>query len=97
MLERAIQITTQAFRGQEGLRTRERQAALVARSASRTMNSRHFTGHPVDLVAVGGGEISWQWEDYFRVAATMQAAARQTRSTGALGWLLGIAIHDRDP
>jgi peptidoglycan LD-endopeptidase CwlK len=51
LVERAIQITTQDFRGQEGLRTRERQAALVARGASRTMNSRHLTGHAVDLVA----------------------------------------------
>jgi peptidoglycan L-alanyl-D-glutamate endopeptidase CwlK len=36
VVERAIQITTQAFRVQEGLRTRERQAELVARGASRT-------------------------------------------------------------
>src|SRR5918995_7391971 len=60
VVERAIQITTQDFRVQEGLRTRERQAALVARGASRTMNSRHLTGHAVDLVALGGGEISRQ-------------------------------------
>jgi hypothetical protein len=40
------------------------------------MNSRHLTGHAVDLVALDG-EISWQWEDYFRVPATMQAAARE--------------------
>ena len=26
------------------------------------MDSRHLTGHAVELVA-GGGEISWQWED----------------------------------
>ena len=60
VVERAIQITTQDFRVQEGLRTRERQAELVARGASRTMNSRHLTGHAVDLVALGGGEVSWQ-------------------------------------
>jgi hypothetical protein len=38
------------------------------------MNSRHLTGHAVDLVALDG-EVSWQWKDYFRVAAAMQAAA----------------------
>ena len=27
------------------------------------------TGHAVDPVALDGGEISWQWEDYFRGAA----------------------------
>lgn len=33
----------------EGLRTAERQRELVARGASKTMNSRHLTGHAVDL------------------------------------------------
>jgi hypothetical protein len=28
------------------------------------MNSRHPTGHAIDPVALGGGEISWQWDDY---------------------------------
>jgi len=45
-----MQITTQGFWIQAGLRTRERQAALVARGASRTMNSGHLTGHAVDPV-----------------------------------------------
>ena len=33
----------------EGLRTKERQAALVRAGASKTSNSRHLTGHAVDL------------------------------------------------
>ena len=37
----------------EGLRSRERQAKLVALGASRTMNSRHLTGHAVDLGYLG--------------------------------------------
>jgi peptidoglycan L-alanyl-D-glutamate endopeptidase CwlK len=57
-------------------RTRERQAELVARGAGRTMNSRHLTGQSVDLLSLDG-EVSWQWEDYFRVAAAMQAAAHE--------------------
>jgi hypothetical protein len=28
-------------------------------------------------VALGGGEISWQWDDYFLVAAAMRAAAHE--------------------
>jgi hypothetical protein len=55
----------------------ERQAELVARGASRTMNSRHLTGHAVDLVALDRGRVSWQWEDYYEVAAAMQAAAHE--------------------
>lgn len=33
----------------EGLRTKARQAALVKAGASKTQNSRHLTGHAVDL------------------------------------------------
>jgi peptidoglycan L-alanyl-D-glutamate endopeptidase CwlK len=33
----------------EGLRTIERQRELVSQGASRTMNSRHLTGHAVDV------------------------------------------------
>jgi hypothetical protein len=55
---------------------RERQAELVARTAP-----RHLIGHAVDLVALNGGEISWQWEDYFRVTAAMKAAAREFASS----------------
>jgi peptidoglycan LD-endopeptidase CwlK len=56
VVERTIRITAQDFRVQERLRTRARRAELVARSASRNTNSRHLTGHAVDLVALGGGE-----------------------------------------
>jgi hypothetical protein len=62
VVERAIQITIQDFRGQEGLLTRERQAELVARAASRTMNSRISPATPsiwsrwvaADQLVVGG-------------------------------------------
>jgi hypothetical protein len=41
------------------------------------MNSRHLTGHALDLVALDGGEVGWQWPDDFRVAAATQAAAHE--------------------
>jgi peptidoglycan L-alanyl-D-glutamate endopeptidase CwlK len=40
----------------EGVRTLERQKELVARGASRTMNSRHLTGHAVDLWPMKDGK-----------------------------------------
>lgn len=69
----------------EGLRTRERQAKLVAIGASRTMNSRHLTGHAVDLVywlddgdgVPEAGEIRWDWPLARQVAAAMKAAAQE--------------------
>ena len=68
----------------EGLRSRERQARLVAIGASRTMNSRHLTGHAVVLAywlddgngAVEQGEIRWDWPLYEQIGAAMKAAAK---------------------
>ena len=49
VVERAIEITEQDFFVGEGVRSLDRQKKLVASGASRTMNSRHLTGHAVDL------------------------------------------------
>ncbi len=59
----------------EGLRTPERQAQLVAAGASRTMASRHLTGHAVDLAATVDGEVRWDWPLYPRIASAMTGAA----------------------
>ena len=59
----------------EGLRTVERQKQLVAQGASRTMNSRHITGHAVDLAPMIGGEVSWAWPQYHRLAKIVKSAA----------------------
>ncbi len=69
----------------EGLRTRERQAKLVAIGASRTMSSRHLTGHAVDLAywlddgdgAPETGEVRWDWPLARQLAAAMKAAAHE--------------------
>jgi peptidoglycan L-alanyl-D-glutamate endopeptidase CwlK len=60
----------------EGRRTPERQKALVAAGASRTLNSRHLTGHAVDVAAVVDGQVRWDWPLYPRIAAAFKAAAR---------------------
>ena len=60
----------------EGLRSPERQAALVKAGASRTLNSRHLTGHAVDLAAWVDGQIRWDWPLYPQIAEAMKAAAR---------------------
>lgn len=65
------------------MRSRERQAKLVAIGASRTMNSRHLTGHAIDLAywlddddgTPEAGEIRWDWPLAHRIAAAMKNAA----------------------
>ncbi len=59
----------------EGLRTKERQKLLVASGASQTMNSRHLTGHAVDLAATLNGKVSWDWPLYKRLADIMKQEA----------------------
>jgi len=73
----AATMTDLEFVVTEGLRTMERQKELVAKGASKTMNSKHLTGHAVDLAAVIGTEIRWDWPLYHRLADTMKAAAAQ--------------------
>ncbi len=76
VVERAIQITKQDFVVIEGLRTAKRQAQLVKEGKSQTTNSRHLTGHAVDITPWVDGEISWDWKFYSEVRnAMLQAAA----------------------
>ncbi|OAV09518.1 Phage endolysin [Moraxella catarrhalis] len=55
----AIKISPVDFSVMEGVRTKEHQRELVKKRASKTMNSRHLTGHAVDIVPIIGGKISW--------------------------------------
>ena len=74
VVELAITRTAVDFTVLEGLRTPERQQQLVAAGASRTMRSRHLTGHAVDLGASVGGEARWDWPLYHKIAAAMKDA-----------------------
>jgi peptidoglycan L-alanyl-D-glutamate endopeptidase CwlK len=74
---RAIAITDLDFGITEGLRTVERQRELLAAGASRTMNSRHLTGHAIDVVALIGGEVRWDWPLYAQLALHFKKAASE--------------------
>lgn len=75
VVEAAIARTPIDFMVTEGLRTRERQAALVKAGASRTMASRHLSGHAVDVCALIDGKVRWDWPLYPRIAGAFKAAA----------------------
>ena len=75
VVKRAIKITAVDFTVLEGVRTRARQRRLVRSGASKTMNSRHLTGHAVDLGAWVDGTVSWHWGHYFKIADAMKKAA----------------------
>ena len=71
----AIQHTTQDFSVIEGIRSIARQRKLFDRGASKTMRSRHITGHAVDLAPWLDGGIRWDWPLFYPIAAAMRSAA----------------------
>jgi len=79
VVERAIQLTEVDFSVLEGLRTVARQQQLVKSGASKTMRSRHITGHAVDLAAVIDGEIRWDWPLYAKIAKAVKQAAADVK------------------
>lgn len=80
VVKRAIELTEHDFSVIEGVRTVETQRAYVAKGVSKTMNSRHITGHAVDLYPVGRPT---PWDKCPVVATAMLAAAKE----------LGVAIR----
>lgn len=77
VIDRALRDSPIDFTVIEGLRTKERQAELVRAGASRTMNSRHITGHAVDLLPIGpDGKAAFAWPLYDRLAPAIKAAAQ---------------------
>lgn len=75
VVRRAIRITPIDFAVIEGLRTQARQRDLVAAGASRTLDSRHLTGHAVDIAPYVGGTIRWDWPLYHQLAPHIKQAA----------------------
>ena len=80
VVEAAITRTPVDFMITEGLRTAERQAALIKAGASRTTRSRHLTGHAVDVAALVDGQVRWDWPLYGRIAEAFKAAARDLKA-----------------
>ena len=78
VVRRAAELSPVAFTVIEGLRTVERQRQLVAQGASKTMNSRHITGHAVDLAPHRpDGQIAFDWPLYYKIAPAMKQAAQE--------------------
>ena len=71
----AITITEQDFTVIEGIRNINRQRELVKAGKSTTMNSRHITGHAVDMVP---WPVDWNDLERFEVMAeAMEQAAEE--------------------
>lgn len=72
---RAAEIMPGGFIITEGLRSIERQRDLFAKGFSKTMKSRHLTGHAVDFAPLIGGEVTWKTPAFPPVMKAFRAAA----------------------
>lgn len=79
VVKRAIEITPQDFSVHDGIRTLDEQKELVKSGASKTLKSRHITGHAVDLVPYINGKLRWEWEPIYQIAEAVRTAALEVK------------------
>ena len=94
VVARAIKITTVDFAVLEGIRSESRQKELVKAGASQTMNSRHLTGHAVELGAWVDGTIRWDWPLYYKIAEAVKQAADELNKEVQWGAAWGRNLSD---
>lgn len=82
----------------EGRRTPERQRELVRTGKSKTLDSKHLTGHAVDLVVMKAGQPDWTARAYTELARTFAQVAAEfglaVRWGGSWRWISGPQAHD---
>lgn len=95
VVKRAAAMSDLDFTVLEGLRTEARQRQLVREGASKTLNSRHLTGHAVDLAPMLDGKVSWDWSLYYRLADIVRSASGHEKVPVRWGgtWKLLSAIQ----
>lgn len=73
----ALTLTTRDFTVIEGVRSKAKQKRLYAQGASKTLNSRHLTGHAIDIVPY---PLDWKDKQAFgELAKAMLEASRQLK------------------
>lgn len=85
-VHRAIQLTEVDFRVYDGIRTKAEQERMVSRGVSKTMDSKHLTGHAVDLVPIIDGILKWDWEGCYAIACAMDQAATELGVAHRITW-----------
>lgn len=83
VVHRADELTDIPFIITEGIRSKERQRELFAKGLSKTLNSRHITGHAVDFAPILYGEVTWKTPAFLPIIKAFKQAAAE----------LGIAVE----
>lgn len=79
LARRALKLSAIDFGITEGVRPLARQRKLVAEGKSQTMNSRHLSGHAIDVFAYPTPAGSWEWKYYELIAEAFRQASRELR------------------
>lgn len=73
----ALSLSEVDFKVIEGVRTKERQNQLYVQRKTKTLNSRHLTGHAIDIVPL---PLDWNnLESFGKVAKAMFLASKQLK------------------
>ena len=83
VVKRAIEITEVDFTVIEGIRHINRQRELLKAGKSTTLNSRHITGHAVDMVPY---PVDWEDLDRFELMAEAMKEAAEELDSYRMGW-----------
>jgi peptidoglycan L-alanyl-D-glutamate endopeptidase CwlK len=77
VVKRALELSAQDFAVHDGIRTLAEQQQFVASGASQTLDSRHLSGHAVDLVPYINGKLRWEWPPIYTIAEAVRKAANE--------------------
>ena len=97
--EAAIAISDQDFSVHDGLRTLVEQQKLVAKGASKTLDSKHLRqadgyGHAMDLVPYINGKLRWEWGPIYTIAEAVHRAAEEAGVKLVWGGVWDKALAD---
>lgn len=96
VVEKALTLSEVDFSVIEGLRSKSRQRELFESGKSKTLRSRHITGHAVDIAPWVNGSIDWDnFDDFVKVAEAMRKAALyyNTEIVWGAAWLMAINYY----
>ncbi|EOV6166137.1 MULTISPECIES: M15 family metallopeptidase [Citrobacter] len=71
----ALELSVVNFGITEGLRSAERQQQLFNEGKSKTLNSRHLSGHAIDVLAYPTSSGSWEFKYYQEIAVAFKKAS----------------------
>lgn len=75
VIRKAAEYCKTEFRITEGIRSVQRQKELYKAGATKTLKSRHLTGHAVDVAAEVNGRVRWDWPLYTRISLCVKVAS----------------------